>query len=78
LIKNSSSLTRAARVRQADEYAGRIYKVIHAFRDEGMSLNAIARRLTADGELTPRGKAGWTATAVRNVIKRVEGSSLFL
>jgi hypothetical protein len=38
-----------------------------------LSLHAMAARLNAEGDLTPRGKAGgWTATAVRRVLARLE------
>jgi DNA invertase Pin-like site-specific DNA recombinase len=62
-----------ARKRKADEYAKRFSRIITSYRDAGMSLNAIARRLNEDGERTPRGKTGsWTATAVRNLLRRLE------
>lgn len=72
-MKKGQANSRAARVKKADEYAIRMYKVIQAFLTEGMSLNAISKQLTADGELTPRGKQTWTATAVRNILKRIQG-----
>ena len=75
-MKKGQANSRIVRGRKADEYARRMYKVIRAFRAEGISLNAIAKRLTVGGELTPRGKTNWTATTVRNVIKRVDGSKL--
>ncbi|OPY63492.1 MAG: DNA-invertase hin [Syntrophorhabdus sp. PtaU1.Bin002] len=59
-----------ARQAKADEYAQRIYGVIKGYQDEGMSLNAIARKLMEDKELTPRGKETWTPTTVRNILKR--------
>ena len=44
---------------------------IEPLRRAGMSLNAIADKLNADGSLTPRGRAGsWTPTAVSRVIAR--------
>jgi DNA invertase Pin-like site-specific DNA recombinase len=56
---------------KADEYAQRIYFIIRGYQDEGMSLNAIARKLMQDRELTPRGKETWTPTTVKNVLNRV-------
>jgi len=62
-----------ARRAKADGYAQKVYGIIKGCIDEGMSLNGIARRLTEDGELTPRGKdCKWTPTTVRNVVRRVE------
>ncbi len=60
---------------KADEYAKRMHPIIMKCRSEGMSLHAIARRLTADKELTPRGKELWDAGTVRQVIIRVEKMS---
>jgi DNA invertase Pin-like site-specific DNA recombinase len=64
--------SRSVRMKQADDYASRMYAVIRAYQAQGMSLQAIARRLKEDRELTPRGKESWTATTVRNVIERME------
>ena len=58
---------------KADEFANRAYLIVKELQKQGLSLQAIARKLTVDGELTPRGTAkAWTATTVRNVLKRVE------
>ncbi|MGI4812076.1 MAG: recombinase family protein [Janthinobacterium lividum] len=43
--------------------------VIGQLRDAGLSLDAIADRLTQDGVQTARG-GSWTATTVRNVLLR--------
>ena len=61
-----------ARQRRADEHAGRVYRLVEEYLGEGMSLNAIARKLSSDGELTPRGRETWTATTVRNALARVQ------
>ena len=62
-----------SRQAKADEHAQKVYSIVKGYLDDGLSLNAIARKLTENGELTPRGKAcQWTPTTVKNVIKRVE------
>ena len=61
-----------ARVAKANESAELLRSPLEAMQREGLSLNAMALRLNADGDLTPRGKAGgWTATAVRRVLARL-------
>lgn len=57
---------------RADEYAEKMYAIIKTYQDEGKSLNAIARKLSEDKELTPMGKETWTPTGVRNIILRME------
>jgi len=52
----------AIRQRKAREYAERFQPMLRAYLNDGMSLNAIAGRLSEDGELTPRGLTNWTAT----------------
>ena len=59
----------AKRRANAYEYAQRFYPVISACRAEGMSLNAIARKLSEDKELTPRGLTTWTPTTVKNMME---------
>lgn len=72
-IQRGVAASQEARTAKADEHARRIYGTIKSYLDEGMSLNGIARKLSEDGELTPRGKdSRWTPTTVRNVLKRVE------
>lgn len=71
-IKNGVEKAKAARVKKADEYAARISGIVWEYRDAGMSLNGIARRLKEDGELTPFGKDSWTPTTVRNILNRME------
>lgn len=58
---------------KADEYTSMVYPIIKELQNQGMSLHAIARKLSSDGELTARGTTAWDATKVRNVLKRVEG-----
>lgn len=63
---------RAARIRKADEYARSIGDIVLDYKDRGMSLNAIARKLTEDEETTPRGRGcNWTPTTVKNVLARL-------
>jgi len=59
----------AKRQSNAYEYAQRFHPVISACRAEGMSLNAIARKLSEDKELTPRGLTTWTPTTVKNMME---------
>lgn len=73
-IKNGVRKSQAVRKAKADEHAQRIYGIIKGYQDEGMSLRGIARKLTQDGELTPRAVAcQWTPSTVKNALKRVEG-----
>lgn len=58
-----------ARVEKADNFAGMVAPMLQRLQSEGLSLNGIAKKLTADGVLTPRGKA-WTPTAVKNALAR--------
>lgn len=61
-----------ARKAKADRKAALLREPLEAMQREGLSLNAMAARLNAEGDLTPRGKAGgWTATAVRRVLARL-------
>lgn len=64
-----AALATAQRRQQADTFAARVAPLITEMRDNGASLNAIARSLAEQGVVTPRGGA-WTATAVRNVLAR--------
>lgn len=58
-----------ARKKQADSFALKRYKTIEKYLKNGMSLNAIATLMNDDELLTARG-GRWTATTVRNIIKR--------
>jgi DNA invertase Pin-like site-specific DNA recombinase len=61
----------AARSAKARAKAELLREEIEPLRQAGMSLNAIAAKLNADGSLTPRGKAGrWTPTTVSRIIAR--------
>jgi DNA invertase Pin-like site-specific DNA recombinase len=70
-IQHGIALSLAARRAKADEYAQRLYPIIKSYQSEGLSLNEIARKLTQERELTPRGLDTWTPTTVANVLKRV-------
>jgi DNA invertase Pin-like site-specific DNA recombinase len=56
---------------RADAFASSVGPVVLEMQRQGMSLNAIARALTAQGIMTAR-KGAWTATAVRNLLGRLE------
>jgi len=53
----------------ADAFAAKLLPTVKGLQADGLSLNAIARRLEADGYRTARGGA-WTATAVKNLLAR--------
>ena len=60
-----------ARIGKARKFALMMYGTVRKMQGEGLSLNAIAKRLNEDGTLTASGRAGsWTATAVRNIIRQ--------
>lgn len=59
----------AAKVQKADAFAERVRPVVAELRGQGLSLAAVAERLTDMRVLTPRGKA-WTAMAVKRVLER--------
>jgi DNA invertase Pin-like site-specific DNA recombinase len=66
------AMANAAKTSKAKERAELLREEIEPLRRTGMSLNAIAAKLNADGSLTPRGKTGsWTPTAVSRVIDRL-------
>jgi DNA invertase Pin-like site-specific DNA recombinase len=61
----------AAKATKANAQAELLRGEIEPLRRTGLSLNAIAAKLNADGSLTPRGKVGsWTPAAVKRVIDR--------
>jgi DNA invertase Pin-like site-specific DNA recombinase len=61
-----------AKKARADATAEERREEIEAMQSEGLSLNAMAARLNAEGVVTSRGKAGaWTATAVRRMVARL-------
>jgi DNA invertase Pin-like site-specific DNA recombinase len=60
-----------AKAAKAKARAELLREEIEPLRLAGLSLNAIAAKLNADGSLTPRGKVGsWMPTAVKRVIER--------
>ena len=71
-MKNGRALSLKVRQEKAHDYAKRVYPLIEALKAEGLSLNEIARKLTTEGELTPRGLSTWTPTTVRNVLLRLK------
>ena len=64
------ALGRATRVTTANTFAAKVLPMIQEYQAEGMSLNTIAKRLTADSILIASGKSNWTATSVKNIIAR--------
>jgi DNA invertase Pin-like site-specific DNA recombinase len=54
---------------EADAFAARVKPMIEALRAEGLSLRAIAARLTEQGVQTARG-GRWEAAQVRGVLRR--------
>ncbi|PLX67813.1 MAG: resolvase [Denitrovibrio sp.] len=68
-----SKVSVEVRQAKANEYAKEIYTYIEPLQSEGLSLNAIARKLNTTALKTPRGKQGkWTPTTVKNILKRLE------
>lgn len=65
-----------AKRRIADHAAHRHAARVLDLRASGATLVAIADTLRAEGATTPRGGTGWTATAVRRVLLRVEGERI--
>lgn len=55
---------------RAEGFAARLLPTLQDMKARGLSLNAMARELAGLGVKTPRGGA-WTATAVRNALRRV-------
>lgn len=68
---NGRNVSVQKRKTRADEYAKRIYPIIKALLDSGLSFNAIARKMNEEKELTPRGKGTWTPTTIKNILKRI-------
>lgn len=66
-----------ARQIQADKQANDLKDIIKQYQANGLGLNAIARELNKAQYKTPRGKSGqWTATAVKNLIQRIERAEI--
>ncbi|MFZ4860167.1 MAG: recombinase family protein [Desulfuromonadaceae bacterium] len=61
---------RAVRADNVNQFANKVKPMILSLKSEGMSQNAIAKRLNADSIRTASGKGMWTATAVRIVANR--------
>jgi len=76
LTREAARKGRAAGVKarqvKANEYAERMKPIIQELLDKGFSLNAVAKRMMEDKELTPRGGSVWTATTVRNIMNRID------
>lgn len=68
--KVDGSLGGAANRQKADARAAEVAPVAAELRASGMSLDAIAKALTEQGIVTPRGGV-WTATAVRRTLGRI-------
>ena len=80
--RDGVAMSLAVRKKKAAEHASRVYDVIKQYRDEGLSLRAIARKLTEEKKLTPRGKGAWMAATVKSVMDTIEktkrrGADLF-
>lgn len=58
---------------KAGQHADRVYQTIKEYQAQGLSLRQIARKLTEEKKLTPRGTGEWQAATVKRVIDRVEG-----
>lgn len=68
----SKGAAQSLKVRQAkaNEYAQRMKPIIQELQSQGLSLNAIAKKMMENGELTPRGGTIWTPTTAKNVLAR--------
>ena len=56
------------RIRKAREYAEQFRPIITEYQAEGLPLLAIARRMSDNSELTPRGGTLWTDATDRRVL----------
>jgi DNA invertase Pin-like site-specific DNA recombinase len=70
--RDGVAMSLIVRKKKAAEHASRVYDVIKQCRDEGLSLRAVAQRLTEEKKLTPRGKGVWMAATVKSVIDTIE------
>jgi DNA invertase Pin-like site-specific DNA recombinase len=72
-LKTGNAATAATASKAASEkanwHAERVMPIVVRLKDEGLSLQAIARRMNEDGVTSARGGA-WTATSVRNLLAR--------
>lgn len=69
LTVSRPDLGAAAVVEKADAFARRVQPIAADLRGQGLSLAAVAERLTEMRVQTPRGKA-WTPMAVKRVLER--------
>ncbi len=70
--RDGVAMSLAVRKKKAAEHASRVYDVIKQYRDEGLSLRAIAQRLNDEKKLTPRGTGAWMAATVKSVMETAE------
>ena len=61
---------RIVRLENAIQFANTVKPIILSLKADGMSQNAISKRLNAESIRTASGKGTWTATAVRLVVNR--------
>ena len=61
---------RIVRLENAIQFANKVKPIILSLKADGMSQNAISKRLNAESIRTASGKGTWTATAVRLVVNR--------
>jgi DNA invertase Pin-like site-specific DNA recombinase len=65
--------SRRVRKARADQRAASFAPILDQWRAEGIiSLDAVARQLTAKHYTTPRGKATWSPMQVARLVKRIE------
>jgi DNA invertase Pin-like site-specific DNA recombinase len=65
----TAAVASQAAVAKAAQHATRVMPIVARLKGEGLSLQAMARRLNEDGVPSARGGA-WTATSVRNLLTR--------
>lgn len=70
-VKVDSSLGTKARQATADRWAQERADILRSMQDEGLSLQAMARRLNERGLPTPSGNGTWQATTVKRVLARL-------
>jgi hypothetical protein len=62
-------------IRKANEYAAKRYPINKEYLDSGLSLRAIAEKIEELKALTLHDGEKWTATTVKQILKRVEKKS---
>ncbi len=70
LVKEASAKGVKIRQQNADDFAAKVSPTIEALMARGTSLRGVASELESLGVKTARGGNTWTATAVKNVLKR--------